>query len=834
MITLAEKSWKLEINQAIRKLIINGLLIETKSTLSQVDQHKKIVNDRHNVVNAFWQHCQGYHLQRENAKIRMLQRHFHVSPDTAMAGERLTRIIGACTTEDTAKYFHKARYEYKKQLRNGKSGSFDYVDFPGRNWNELLAVPFYDLPGRICGYLFIGRDGDPEDFVFKQVLPYYSEGGLAMLDGMFQERHSLLGHTKFIMTDIQTALCLHGRQAKDSSKILPMACAYEAPRGTTANVWDWLRPQDVVFWGPDVLKTIRLAMPANGQVTIAKYTRDIITRNSNSLSAAGWLHRMKQRAVHWSRALQDILNEADDLQAEEILLSLEMSNKDISEFINHCDDTLRERLKHLAAHGGLSNRTRFERQWVVEKPTGWYLEKTNDCISSVIIRIHQVISAHAGDTYYRGELRFHEQVYPFTEHTKIIDKLGALRWAHKYLRDTLKGGAAAYYPSWNAKGLQLALSFNPPENVHHEFRIGWRENLLNFQLPNFAITRSGIDDESVAGLFQGRSLPAMHLPPPGVIPRTHIANLSFLNNETRIVWATAVAVLTNIISPAVNRNQPPILLDGEDTQRIGVSTAKRMGCLTTTSNRVNRICPQLKQNAAIHDWPYIVENNRWSDELAGTNGIYRADYATTRILGIRKNVHIVSDHTRVGSMQLTTTAVPHILTNYLQDLINRKMCLPENSEYLAENILTDIAAWFSRIGGNNEAILNVSEILWFPSPETACKCFFDLVFYLYTAGKLNYARAAFTEEKEKENVALLAIEGKDAPYIWISQERFSLAARRNGGLSPDLLLITQSLQQLSLLQKEHSLENQKGWLITDTLWNKKIRLWRKNERRENC
>jgi hypothetical protein len=37
----------------------------------------------------------------------------------------------------------------------------------GDGWGELLAIPLSDLPGRISGYLFIGRDGRMEDIVFR-------------------------------------------------------------------------------------------------------------------------------------------------------------------------------------------------------------------------------------------------------------------------------------------------------------------------------------------------------------------------------------------------------------------------------------------------------------------------------------------------------------------------------------------------------------------------------------------------------------------------------------------------------------------------------------------
>lgn len=41
--------------------------------------------------------------------------------------------------------------------------------FRGKEWGDVLMVPFYDLPGRISCLLCVGRQGDPEqDYVIKR------------------------------------------------------------------------------------------------------------------------------------------------------------------------------------------------------------------------------------------------------------------------------------------------------------------------------------------------------------------------------------------------------------------------------------------------------------------------------------------------------------------------------------------------------------------------------------------------------------------------------------------------------------------------------------------
>ena len=42
--------------------------------------------------------------------------------------------------------------------------------FKGKDWNDVLVIPFYTAPGRIHAFMFIGRDAQaPDDFVLKRV-----------------------------------------------------------------------------------------------------------------------------------------------------------------------------------------------------------------------------------------------------------------------------------------------------------------------------------------------------------------------------------------------------------------------------------------------------------------------------------------------------------------------------------------------------------------------------------------------------------------------------------------------------------------------------------------
>lgn len=828
IITLAARTWKLGIDGTVRKLIINNVIHEDRSTLDKVDTYKDYHMARREIIQDFWQQSQENHMKADTAAIRMLQRNFRVYVDGNVSGERLIRFVGSSCTDEIAKNFERGKYEYWMTADHKRSGSYPHDEFPGRNWKDLLVVPFYDLPGRICGFLCIGREGKECDFVYRKVLTGVNikEAGLGMLHALFQQKHPQLENTKFIVTDPTIALYLQGRQTRESSKMLPLACTYEDQKVITQSVWEWLRPQDTVFWGPCLIKTIKQAMRANGKVSVShNYTTDYILKNVSRYSALEWLRRFKQTAVHWSRALQDMLHEETDLRIEEIMTGLGLQGRELHEFIASCDDSLQDRLKYMGKRSGLANKIRFETKWVIERDSGWYLERTNECISDAVFRVQQIISSQSGSTYYQGEIQFRGKSYPFTEKTDIIDKEGALKWMHQYLRDTLKVGATTYYPSWNGKSVQLSLAMHPPTTTQRETRIGWVPDRMVFQLPAFSLSQSGVTAENITNLFPIKELPGVQLPMPGMIPKAYVRNLSDVNPETQIVWAVVGCVLANIIAPAVNRNQLPIILSGRDAQEIGRSAAQRLGCPMTTCMVVQTICEKLMEHRDIHDWPWIIKNKKWHDEFNKQNVVCSLNYVTARILNIRGKTNMVASNQLIGSLQLTAEALPYVLVNYLAYLVQRKLFLPESADQFVNNILLDLAEWFGEIGGNKAAIRNAMRVLRAPSEKSATNSFFDIVFYLYQKGKLNFEQAGFTEDFKQ--VDILATETNEGKMIWIAKDRFSVAARKVSGLSPDILLITAALQKTNALHKEFVIHNRKGWLIAERTWNKKIQLWRK-------
>src|SRR5690606_37382740 len=86
--------------------------------------------------------------------------------------------------------------------------------FKGEGWDEVLVMPFYDLPWRIKAFLLIGRDGDQKnDMVIKlaNIVPPGNQHSEATELGLATDRNIRIeteawGHTAFALEDPLLAL----------------------------------------------------------------------------------------------------------------------------------------------------------------------------------------------------------------------------------------------------------------------------------------------------------------------------------------------------------------------------------------------------------------------------------------------------------------------------------------------------------------------------------------------------------------------------------------------------------------------------------------------------
>ncbi len=161
------------------------------------------------------------------------------------------RFVGVAKCTDIQNLFHPGSYAVQpRSNRDGKTsprrggGPGRSRLFSGEDWDDALVIPFQDLPGRICGFLMIGRKGDPQagDIFFKAANLQPSsvplrEAGLGMLDALEDGAVEPFGDTLFVFGDPIVGLHLQGRTFKMHCQPLPIVLSFYGPGAQTRAAW---------------------------------------------------------------------------------------------------------------------------------------------------------------------------------------------------------------------------------------------------------------------------------------------------------------------------------------------------------------------------------------------------------------------------------------------------------------------------------------------------------------------------------------------------------------------------------------------------------------------
>lgn len=831
MIELAAHAWKLDLPLAVHKMLD---LIGFPSPPPDVLARYCRAVERRRRADRFWKEAQTRADTHPSPELRALQRRFGGNDTGAAWAAYGGAIVGATHLEVVEAYFApyigRSRHAYRADGTRQDSGA-RHCFRPRSQWKDMLVVPFWELPGKLNGFLFIGRDGKPENGDFQyywlRVNAENKEAGLAMLPAAMLPPHPILGTTLFAITDAFRAVHWQLSWMRSGDRPLPIVLPYESlEHGIhTERVWSWLPVEDVVFWAPTLtVDTIAQAVRApQGLVSTLEVTPRELERYMRDRPILQWLQAIKAAALPWQTVFRDMLRNAAASRVEELILRAGLRGQALRDLIDGSDQALQERLSRLSLRQSFVRSAKVGCHTIYEKDDSWYDAK-GALICNCIIHFEQLIKVqHSDRAFARGIIRFAGKTYPFfIPAGRSLDR-GILDWAHDFLLDQ-GAGPLVYNPQWNRRIRSIAYQFHRPDLRISTDTIGWDpQDGGRFNFPTFSITSAGVVSDDFACLFYGQDVPCQNLGKPDTLPRKAIAGLSAYNEETQVFWATAACVLHNVIAPAMNAPTVGTVLDGEGAQALGRAAAKHLGCplieQTAGQSATGRIASQVLR----HRWPCYVSLSAkaiataaakdWFTGQAASNTITPLPWATARVLGIRDTWCIIHCNRKLGSMQLVSTAAEYVVPAYLQDLCARRLDILRHGPSGINDLLHDLADWFARLRGDKGAVLAARQVLELPGLTSPVQHVMDLIARLIGDNVMPVVR----DEIAPPHAARAAI-----GEVQIPQRAFSEAVERISGIPPDVLLVTKTLAAAGVLLGEVEIHDDRYWRLQETWWCKEL------------
>ena len=481
----------------------------------------------------------------------------------------------------------------------------------GANWSQCVVIPLYDLPGRISSFMLLlqRRHEDHLTTAFISAnLDKVVATGAAMLDGLFA-RHSQLGNTLFVVTDILACCRMYLKHFESNTNILPVIAvdpAIEPP----PIVYIVGNQRKSVVWGRkltrEVLSTAKL-LDAGVTWPTPNTKERALPESTEKFS--GWLDFIDKSSRSWQTALDRHLSFCTLADAESTLSQIGYTGDKLVQFLKVCDPDVSKRLAILV-NVVKHREVMIDGNTVIEDSRGWTLVG-GTVVSDVILTIDHVITRQASRTtgatklWYQGRFIYKGQEVHFTADQADFEKHPFKYAAGKIIEAGL--GVPVFKERWRTRALELALLFHKPNVSTIAAVYGWDNNQQRFVLPACIIHRGGAVSDNTQPRLDLPLVAATKLGKPLEMTTDQLDQLCEATVATA-VWSTLGAVLYNILAPVYGyRNVGTMLIRSGDSV---MQVAEAAGCpllphIRPHSKKINRILDAERKNT----WPVVVSDS---------------------------------------------------------------------------------------------------------------------------------------------------------------------------------------------------------------------------------
>jgi hypothetical protein len=847
MLELAAAYWNgLELPTVIRKLVSLGIEVPEERVLPiNVEQYITYHPGKRKRVETFWQQSRQRLLVDDSKVLRSLQHklgiRLNLDRERWLAGPG--QFLGGNTKHSIEECFQPTVAQHSKGRKNAGDGRI----FKGPGWDDTLIIPFHDMPGRIKGCLFVGREGRiPEDTTFRLIRynsayvmdrrTHYARGlesdcGLAMYGAIAGATDDLV-----VMNDPILALRLQCWHMQDHGTPAPLVSMFADNKiRTSPNVWTHIA-QKPTFWGVPNAEIFRHARTLDANVCLSGFNVSGPIKSFNRTPLYEWLQRVKNEAEPWNIVLERLLQTLPAATAENILIGMELTPGELHEFLVKCPEPLRLRLEPLCLTTTM--RTVGVDGTTIREDDGWYLDQTNEQICNAILRIDQAIYHEKIDkTYYAGRILFKETEVPFCELAEDVET-ETFRWMRAKL---MKAGAGflEFSSKWEEQIVAIATKFNPPTVVKGFNTIGWNEENACFVFPTYLIDSKGeVTEDPGIKVFKRRT-PALMLEKPSAI----VADELPAGEGSSVFWAVAAAIASNILAPIFGTKPCGIGLVGESAEATGRATAKMLGCVeyaVTTCRRVegedsvDDICNE-------HGWPVFLKPpkqrlDEWSEWLSSNdrkNCVVPLDWYTAKSLAVKGGWHMIETGNFVAAIGICDAA-RKILPSFLQYAASQRFKLPAGYERtdgtsFAHIVLVWMSQWLTANGGDYKVVTNALKVSSFdgdPCGKHIGDSFIDMLCRLFDDGELALERAGFIPAK-KAIKALICFPGENGGLgrIFVPKLVLNKILAAHNAPALDISALSKALAAAGTAE-EHEYAGLTGWMIDEGAWNKRLHQWR--------
>jgi hypothetical protein len=704
-IELAAAAWGVSPKLAARKLLGGEPPPGTEATLDeQLAAYLKRVLAVRRRAAAFWESCRvpGPVIIEPGTEDVLAAMGVPGTCDGASWRDRGGRFVGFSTRTLAEEYLSPTAARTQRLIGANRT-HLRTLTFRGPSWKGLVVVPYEDLPGRIAGFLFVGREARPQDRIYRSVFPANPARCRNLHAAMLGT--SAAGTPVLVMPEIGDALRLQLRRVSDGSPPLPIV----SPRleGAARGAWPYPFKRRYVVWDPrDPVRAVAVAGLCGGEISVnaphTKSVKDYIVNQTADAVYDGCRAMRKSRDAFVERLASEAPEAVEELAADGVL-----SRSDLADLAARCGERESEVISGLldgpsAAKSVLVNQREYR-----EEGGRWLANGRVVC--DFVIRVDRVIYQESrGRGLFEGRVIHAGREIPFLAPADAIEP-DPLRWARN---EIWKAGAGApiISPRHSRDIMQVAWAMQKPAFASGVDRVGWHPARRQMIMPRFAIDDGRVEPCDLLTRLAEGPLPCADFEPPDVPTEFEFRYLSRVCDETAVFWGVAAYVVAAALAPALGYEMPSLAFAGRGAAAFVPAAAKACGCVALPGD-----AGTLDAQLGRHDWPALVagDGRPKPGPLAGRRGVIaRATAAGALSLRLGHGWRMLTCNSRGLTRPLDVPGGATVLPAYLKDVIGRafRQYQGEKSYWATGSLLTqadvarDLMRWWAKAGGNPAAV----------------------------------------------------------------------------------------------------------------------------------
>lgn len=354
----------------------------------------------------------------------------------------------------------------------------------------MLAVPFYDCPGRVCSVSLLYTDPTrawtTDNWFLKMGRSQPINGGIAI----HLESLKRTDHDEIILTDdLDTYLSLQCKHfLTHFNQALPLACYRSKPSERTQHwqvlhrkspiIWsDWLRPRQL--W-----QAIRLDAKVSRYGPTTVTLREFIDRHK----PYEVLGNVRKRAVPWPKAVATLASEKDLDELEDWYAQLELSPEEHERVLSAASTSELKVLKLVNKSNVTFRSVPFRSGFAEQRPSGWFYVKrdgTEQLITSAPFKIKELIADGAGDSVATVEVSYGDKRHTFQCAKRVLESDPLNVVEQELIEEAI--ALPACDKSFSKNVFSLAVTFYPPNLKRRQSKVGLSKCRERLELPHFSI-----------------------------------------------------------------------------------------------------------------------------------------------------------------------------------------------------------------------------------------------------------------------------------------------------------------------------------------------------------